>query len=215
MTGVHKQVGQVRKPNKEFPIDVIHAVDRVLMAEWENARRPAKKKRIAEMGAWFIGGFCTGLRGEEMLNIELAGTANSLQHMTDAKNAHFVFVVTGRNKSNQKAGARFGVPCTPITEDTHLRPGRWVKRLVEVIHGTGRRGGRLFAQKLAQSKLMEFENDFFTILEKVQLITDLFPDDFVIRDECGIARSLRRSLTAYARNMGGTRRQTPPRELRV
>jgi hypothetical protein len=61
MTGVHKRVGQVRKPDKKVTIDVIHAVDRVLEMEWQNARRPAKRKRVAEMGTWFIGGFCTGL----------------------------------------------------------------------------------------------------------------------------------------------------------
>jgi hypothetical protein len=30
MTGVHKQVGKIRKRDKEVTIDVIHAVDRVL-----------------------------------------------------------------------------------------------------------------------------------------------------------------------------------------
>jgi hypothetical protein len=73
---------------------------------------------------------------------------------------------------------------------------------VECIHGTRRRGGRLFSRKLVKSKLMEFENDFFTVLEKIQATTDLFPDEFVIRDECGTGRSLRRSVTAHARNMG-------------
>jgi hypothetical protein len=138
-----------------------------------------------------------------MLLIELAGTANSLVHMDDAKDAHFVFVVSGRTKANQKTGAKFGVPCVPITEGTHLRPGRWVKRLVNMINGRGRRGGRLFARRLVKSKLMEFENDIFTVLEKVQSTTELFPLEFVIRGECGIARSLRRSVTgAHARNMG-------------
>jgi hypothetical protein len=65
-----------------------------------------------------------------------------------------------------------------------------VKRLVEVVQGSGRVGGRLFSRKLVKTKLMEFENDFFTILEKVQVTTDLIPDDFVIRDECGIARTI-------------------------
>jgi hypothetical protein len=202
MTGVHKRVGQIRKPDKEVSIDVIHAADRLLNIEWENARKPEEKKRIAEMGTWFIGGFCTGLRGEEKLLIELAGTAKSLEHMNDAKNAHFVFVVSGRTKANQLTGAKFGVPCAPVTEGTHLRPGRWIKRLVECIHGTGRRSGRLFSRKLVKPKLMEFENDFFLLLEKIQATTDLFPDEFVIRDECGIGRSLRRSVTAHARNMG-------------
>jgi hypothetical protein len=202
MSGVHKRVGQVRKPDKELTIDVIHAVDKLLETEWQSARRSDEKKKISEMGAWFIGGFCTGLRGEEMLLIELAGTANSLVHMDDVKHAHFLFVVSGRTKANQLSGAKFGVPCAPVTEGTHLRPGRWVKRLVEVVQGSGRVGGRLFSRKLVKTKLMEFENDFFTILEKVQATTELIPDDFVIRDECGIARTLRRSVTAHARNMG-------------
>jgi hypothetical protein len=59
-----------------------------------------------------------------------------------------------------------------------------------------------FSRRLEKAKLMEFEDDFFTVLEKVQATTELFPADFVIRDECGIARSLRRSVTAHARNMG-------------
>jgi hypothetical protein len=63
MMGVHKCVGQIRKPDKEVTIDVLHAVDRVLEMEWQNALCPAEWKKIAEMGTWFIGGFCTGLLG--------------------------------------------------------------------------------------------------------------------------------------------------------
>jgi hypothetical protein len=137
-----------------------------------------------------------------MLLIELAGTANSLVHMEDAKHAHFLLVVSGRIKANHLSGAKFGVPSAPVTEGTHLRPGRWVKRLVEVIHSSGRQGGRLFSCKLWQNaKLMEFKNDFFTVLEKVQATTDLIEDNFVIRDKCGIARTIWRSVTAHARNM--------------
>jgi hypothetical protein len=57
MMGVHKRVGQISKPDRVLTIDVIHAVDRILKSEWENARRADKQKRIAEMGAWFIGDF--------------------------------------------------------------------------------------------------------------------------------------------------------------
>jgi hypothetical protein len=137
-----------------------------------------------------------------MLLIEIAGTANSLVHLLDSKNAHFKFIISGRTKGDQTSGAKFGVPCVPVTEGTHLRPGRWVKRLIEIIHGKGRRSGRLFNRRLKLSKLQEFENDFFTTLEKVQATTDLFPDDLDIRDECGIARSIRRTVTAHALNMG-------------
>ena len=47
----------------------------------------------------------------------------------------------------------------------------------------------------------ELANNFFTALEKVQATTDLMPADLVIQDECGILRTIRRSLTAHARNM--------------
>jgi hypothetical protein len=202
MAGVHKRVGQVRKPDRVLTIDIIHAVDRILETEWENAERSDERKRIAEMGTWFLGGFCTGLRGEEMLLIELAGTANSLVHLGDPKDAHFVFVISGRTKGDQVSGAKFGVPCVPVTKGTHLRPGRWVKRLVTAIHGQGRRNGRLFNRRLKVAKLEEFENDFFTVLEKVQATSNLFPEGIDIRDECGIARTIRRTVTAHARNMG-------------
>jgi hypothetical protein len=124
-----------------------------------------------------------------------------MPNMNDEKNAHFLFVILGRTKGNQLSGAKFAVPCAPITEGTHLRPGRWVKRLVDLLQVFGRKTGRLFARRLRVTKLHEFENDFFTVLEKVQATTELFQEDLVIRDECGISRTLRRSVTAHARNM--------------
>jgi hypothetical protein len=103
MAGIQKCVGQIQKPDKEISIDIIHAVDRILEMEWQNSRRSEEKKKIAKMGAWFIGGFCTGLRGEEMVLIKLAGMADSLLHINDdTKKAHLVFVVKGRTKANQR-----------------------------------------------------------------------------------------------------------------
>jgi hypothetical protein len=77
------------------------------------------------------------------------------------------------------------------------------KAIVEAIHGSGQNSGRLFNQRsLKVTKLQEFENDFFTVKEKVQDTTNLFPEDLVIRDECEIARALCRTLTVHAQNMG-------------
>jgi hypothetical protein len=201
MSGIHKRVGQVRKPDKEMSIDVLHAADGILEAQWNGARTLSQKKRIAEMGTWYNGGFCTGLRGEEMLIIELPGTANSLKHLDDRVDPHFKFILLGRTKGNQLSGAKFGVPCVPVTAGTNLRPGRWVKRLVDTIHASGRRSGRLFSRRLATPKMHEFEDDFFTVLEKVQATTNWIDDDVDIRDVYGISRSERRGVTAHARNM--------------
>jgi hypothetical protein len=201
MTGIHKRVGQVRKADKEMSIEVLHAVDQILEDQWASASSLSQKKRIAEMGVWFVGGFCTGLRGEEMVRIELAGTANNVRHLNDAVNAHFKFMILGRTKGNHLSGAKFGVPCVPVTTGTNLRPGRWVKRLIEKLHGSGRHSGRLFSRKLATPKLHEFEDDWFTLLEKVQATTAHIEDEVDVREEFGIGRSQRRGVTAHARNM--------------
>jgi hypothetical protein len=70
-----------------------------LEAEWRQARLPAQKRQVADMGTWFIVGFCSGLRGEEMLLIELAGTAQDLAFLSDVACPHFILVVSGRTKA--------------------------------------------------------------------------------------------------------------------
>jgi hypothetical protein len=67
-----------------------------------------EEARIAEKGVWFTGGFCTGLRGEEVVRIELAGTANSIEKWMQRgeKDPYFMFVVSVRSKGNV-----FGAVC--------------------------------------------------------------------------------------------------------
>ena len=201
MSGIHKRVGQIRKPDKEMSIEVLHAADHILEAEWSNSRTTSQRKRITERGVWFVGGFCTGLRGDEMMLIELAGTANSIKHLDALVNAHFKFILLGRTKGNQLSGAKFGVPCVPVMSGTNLRPGRWIKRLVTTLHGMGRRSGRSFCRQLASPKMHEFANDWFSVLEKVQSTSLHIGDEVDIREAYGLARSERRGVTAHARNM--------------
>jgi hypothetical protein len=48
---------------------------------------------------------------------------------------------------------------------------------------------------------MEFEEDFFKVLERVQDTTDLIPQEMRVRDAYGISRSLRRGVTAHSKNI--------------
>ena len=66
MEGLHKRVGEIRMPDKILTIEEIHATDRILEREFAHARTKEDRKRISELGTWFSGGVCTGLRGEEM-----------------------------------------------------------------------------------------------------------------------------------------------------
>ena len=72
---------------------------------------------------------------------------------------------------------------------------------MSLIRQKGRHTGRLFQRKLPVPRLVEFEDDWYNVLEKVQKDTDLIDKDLDLRDKAGILRSLRRGVTAHAINM--------------
>jgi hypothetical protein len=201
MEGLHKRVGEVRHQDEPITIEVLKEIEVILESEWSNATTPSGRLRAAEMGVWFIAGFCSGLRGEEMLLIELAGTATNLDFLGDRALPHFVLIISGPTKGNQLSGSKFGVPIVATTEGTYLRPGKWVQRLVTLRTEKGDTTGRLFRRRLVPSKLYEFENDFFSVLRKVQNSTTFISRDTDVASSYGILRSLRRGMTAHARNM--------------
>ncbi len=91
MTGIHKQVGEIKRQDKPVTINVLHELNKILEIEWRQTKDPLLRTMTAEMGTWNIGGFCTRLRGEEMLLIEYAGTAKILEHLLDVVDPHFTF----------------------------------------------------------------------------------------------------------------------------
>lgn len=77
------------------------------------------------------------------------------------------------------------------------QPLPWLKPYTPCDHALG----RLFSQRLATSKLQEFEDDFFTVLEKVQATRTLIDDDVDIQEVYGIGRLGRRGVTVHTINM--------------
>jgi hypothetical protein len=113
-----------------------------------------------------------------------------------------MLVVTGRTKGNQLAGARFAVPCVGKTEGTGLQPEKWVTGLVGSMKKAGIITGRLFQKRLDPPRLFEMTDDVMTLLEQVQARTEHIEDDVEVRGKYGLERSLRRGVSAHARNMG-------------
>jgi hypothetical protein len=83
-----------------------------------------------------------------------------------------------------------------------------MKRLVEALNSCGVTKGRLFQRVLATPKLHEFEDDFFTVLEKVQSTSLLIADTIDVRDAYGILRSTRRGVTSHAHADSGGRHKS-------
>jgi hypothetical protein len=203
MSGFHKRVREVRKPDELITIEVLHAVDRILEKEWTKAKTQELKRRIYEIGAWMMGDCCAGLRGEEMLLVDMLGTLTSIQRLMkdEASDPHFKFIIIGRTKGVQQDGKKFGILCVKVMKGTGLRPGAWVKRLVDVKSLAGETHGKLFTRKLRPAKLMEFEDNFYKVLERVQNTTELISKELCVWDVFGTSRSLRRGVTAHSKNM--------------
>jgi hypothetical protein len=205
MTGIHRRVGEVRKQDEPITIGVLKVVEELLELDWGRSTDVRQKHRIAEMGVWLVSRFCTGLRGEEIILIEFAGTSASLKFLQEellgGDEPWFKLAVSGRTKGNQLSGAKFTLPCVGTTQGSGLQPGKWMKLLVETLNACGVTKGRLFQCVLATPKLHEFEDDFFTVLEKVQSTSLLIADTVDVRDTYGILHSTRRGVTSHARNM--------------
>ena len=133
---MHPRVREVIKQDWLIPIKVILHIDNILNELWTTLDTLDEKLKVAEMKAWFIVGFCTGLPGKEMLLIELARTALQLHlhFLFDADLLYFLLNFQGRTKSSQPAGSGFEMPCMAKTEGTGLEPGRWIKRLMDTLH---------------------------------------------------------------------------------
>lgn len=202
MEGVHKRVGQIKMQDEAITIGVIKDIERMLELEW-NGRGNSHwiaKLRLAELGYIFIVGFCTGLRGEELMLVELAGTRNSFQHLLDDP-GYFTLVLTGRTKGNKISGSKVGFPCAGITRGNNLNPGRWVQRLVNIRCGENDGSGRLLYRRLIPGRVSEWEYDFYLMLEEVQNSTAAIKSSENVREAYRILRSGRRGATAHARNM--------------
>jgi hypothetical protein len=137
-----------------------------------------------------------------MVRIEFTGTANSIEKwMQREKDPYFMFVVSGRSKGNQLLGAKFSVPCVGVTQGTHLRPGRWIERLLVWMKEDGVKTGRLLQCKLNPPQMCEWEDEFMLLLEQVQATTELIDKSTDVRDRFGVGRTTHHGATAHARNM--------------
>jgi hypothetical protein len=212
MEGIHRRVGEVVKQDEPITIEILVAVLALLESRWQQEiRKPGperdyvKLRLIALTAFWFCAGFCAGLRGEEMPLLEFEGTFKSLENIANPKCGlppHFDLVISGPTKGKQLSGSKFAIPVVAVTGGNGIQAGRWATRYCQLERMMGKKNGRLFTMKLANGKLHEFEELFYSVLEDVhEAKPDLFPEDVNIREDFGILRSLRRGVTTHALNL--------------
>jgi hypothetical protein len=155
MYGLHKRVGEVRKPDEIVTLEVLHANDKILEGEWSLAKAKEDKAAHLRIGSLDNGQILHRFQGKEiMLLIDALGTLNSIMRgmKKGVRDPHFKFVVMGRTKGVQQDRKALGIPCMKITRGTDLRPGIWVQRLVNIKYVAREGHGKLlFVSKKAET----------------------------------------------------------------
>jgi hypothetical protein len=73
MRGVHKRMGEEVRSDFALSIRVLHKMLGHLDHEWNESRLAVKRKEVVEIACFLVLSFCLGLRGEEVVKMDIAG----------------------------------------------------------------------------------------------------------------------------------------------
>jgi hypothetical protein len=203
MRGVHKRMGEEVPSDFALSIRVLHKILGHLNNEWNGARTMEKRKQIVEIACFLVLAFCLGLRGEEVVKMDIAGFLTYFEAGKDHfEHPHVMVPLLGRFKG--ETGERWHL--LPIVWKTRsgIETGVWATRLRESLLERRRLNGFVFSDKKGkQAKALTLEPSLFEQLNWVRLrYPNLFPPNVNIEDNYGIARSGRRGSSTEAANQG-------------
>jgi hypothetical protein len=205
-TGLHKRMGDVVKSDYAVTSEIVKELLDQLDSEWEAATSDAEKKRIADMGFLIAAGFLCGLRGEEIMKVDLGGLIKYLDKGRDhAACPHLIVPLLGRLKG--ETGERYHMMVMARESRSGIVGGVWADRVVEVNRRNNRSKGYVFTKGRArQAKIADFEDEFINRLEGLKLVRPgLFEPGIDVAAAYSLFRSLRRgSNTEAIRNKVAT-----------
>ena len=205
MSGLHARMGDRRKRDAAISIKQILAIQSLLEEEWHDAidgGELSDKRAVAEIGVFFILGYCTSLRGFEMPKIVLTNLRSMIQLLDDDdSSAHVAVPLRGCFKARSSQIVDLLVYAAATTH-SGLKPALWTLRLVDVLEECGVTRGWLFQESDGrQRRLGSFSDAFYARLFAIRdRDPTLFTVDIDILEDYGLARSLRRGATTRATN---------------
>lgn len=207
MTGFLARVGDQCKRDEAISLSQILAVQTLMEERWTEAEALGdmeEKRRVAEIGFFFVVGYCSSLRGFELPKIVLTELKHQMQlepvgHIP----AHLGLPLHGRFKARGSAKAKILVFIVPKTA-SGLVPGLWAQRLVQALKDMDIDLGWLFEDNEgSQRPLGFFQEEFYATLFALQdRQPELFEPNTDILGDFQLARSLRRGATTRATDTG-------------
>jgi hypothetical protein len=212
MTGFKSRVGERRKQDAAISIHVMLAKQALLEQEWSQAVADGdleERREIAENAAFFLFLFCGSLRGFEGPKVMLRELRTQIVEPNTPEAArltpHVGLPLSGRFKARSQEQQTILIPIAYRTA-SGLEPGKWARRLVEVLEEFGvTRGWAFQSEEGEQRSMHSFEDKFLELLLRVQQEEpELFPGAVKITEDFHLGRSHRRGATSRATAAGVT-----------
>lgn len=201
--GCHKRMGDFTVTDYALSKEIF----KELLADLEQDHRAAGddaqvKDDVVEFANLLIFGYLNGLRGEEIMKVDLHGLLKHLDEGAADTHPHVAVPLLGRLKG--ETGENYHIlPMARVTS-TGIEAGKWADRLALMMIRKGRTKGFVFADERGkQAKIGSYDPEFHRRLERVQARRgDLFEAGINVADAFGLFRSLRRGSNLEAINAG-------------
>jgi hypothetical protein len=196
-------MGEEVRSDYALSIQVLHKILGNLDRDWRTARTLEARKETVEIAMFLVTGFGLGLRGEEVVKMDIAGFLTYFEAGRDhAVHPHVMVPLLGRFKG--ETGERWHL--LPVVWKTRsgIEAGKWATRLRDSLLERNRVNGFVFSTNRGkQMKASSLEPRFYEQLHWVKIrYPDLFPPNVMIEDDYGIPRSCRRGSSTEAANQG-------------
>jgi hypothetical protein len=138
-------MGEEVRSDFALSIKVLHRILGHLEKEWRKAPTSATRQAVVEMAMFLVAGFGLGLRGEEVVQMDISGFMAYFEAGRDHSSPHVMIPLLGRFKG--ETGKRWHL--LPIVWKTRsgIEAGTWASQLMEFLLERNHRHGFVFADK--------------------------------------------------------------------
>ena len=203
--GCHRRMGDQPQPDRAISITELLLALEILNTRYLKAERELRIKAQTELactGLFVAAGFLGGLRGEEVLLMELSSVQRHFDEGLAWDPPHVLLPLLGRFKgeTGERCFLLAVVPSTPSGIDLEI----WMKRMITCHESARKINGWVFPSAIGngRAKIADFNPLFQDVMQDIQESRpDLIKPELDVESVFSLRRSLRRGSTTHARNM--------------
>jgi hypothetical protein len=201
MMGVHSRMGDQNEPDTAISIDVLHEMLKRLEVRVILSTDKFERAECIDLGFFLVAGFSGGLRGEEVVKLDLQAMIENAHDAVHNKTPFVPLPLLGRFKG--EIGNRHHIIPIVCVSKSGINNKFWFEKIIQLRAEQGRINGWLYQKEDGKREKASFvEPLFVNLLQEIKEETNLIPAKIDIKDKYGIYRSLRRGSNTEAVNQG-------------